>query len=360
MSSNPHRQFAVRVAIALGLTLLAVAIGWITFVTLHVLLLLFAAVVLAVFLASNAHWISHWTRMSYGASLAAQLIVLTALLIAAGALLANPISQQVAALSEKLPESLSRVEEWARQWEVGNRVLDRVMNPSEMVANGADVVQPARSVLTGLTTVIAGLAIFLFIAIYLAASPELYRIGILKLVPIAHRPRAAEVLGRVGYVLLWWTYGKLLEMVLVGGLTFIGLWLLGVPLAMTLALLAALMAFVPNFGPVIALIPAVLLALLQGPATAGWVVALYIGVQTLESYFVTPLVQQRTVELPPVLTIMAQVMLALLAGFLGLATATPLVAVVLAVVQMLYVNDVLGDRTVEPSEPEKTVGLDQA
>ena len=360
MSSSSHRRFAVRVAIALGLTLLAVTIGWITFVTLHVLLLLFAAIVLGVFLASNAHWISHWTKMSYRASLAAQLIVLTASFIAAGALLVDPISQQIAALSEKLPESLARVEGWARQYEIGDRLLDRMMNPSQMMEDGVNVIQPARSALSGMTSVVLGLAIFLFIAIYLAASPELYRIGILKLVPIAHRPRAAEVLGRVGYVLLWWTYGKLLEMALVGGLTFIGLWLLGVPLAMTLALLAALMAFVPNFGPVIALIPAVLLALLQGPATAGWVVVLYIGIQTLESYLVTPLVQQRTVELPPVLTIMAQLMLALLAGFLGLATATPLVAALLSVVQMLYVNDVLGDGTVEPQEQEKSVGIDQA
>lgn len=99
----------------------------------------------------------------------------------------------------------------------------------------------------------------------------------------------------------------------------------------------------PNFGPVVAAVPAVLLGLLSGPGTALWVLGLYTAIQIVESYVVTPLVQERTVSLPPGLTITAQVILGATSGVLGLALATPLLATGLVLVRRLYVEDVLGD-----------------
>jgi predicted PurR-regulated permease PerM len=134
----------------------------------------------------------------------------------------------------------------------------------------------------------------------------------------------------------------------IGVLTALGLWLLGVELALTLGLLAALLTFIPNLGPVLALVPAVLLALMHSPTRALYVTLLYLAIQTVESYVLTPLVQRRTVSLSPALTITAQVALGVLLGGLGLVLATPLTILLLVLIQMLYIEDTLGDSVKVP------------
>jgi predicted PurR-regulated permease PerM len=132
-------------------------------------------------------------------------------------------------------------------------------------------------------------------------------------------------------------------MSLVGILTALGLWLLGVPLALILGLIAALLEFVPYIGTILSAVPAILLALLQGPMQALWVVLLYFVIQSIESYLLTPLVQQRVVSLPPALVLAAQVLMGVLFGAWGIILATPLTAALLVLVQMLYIEDILGD-----------------
>jgi predicted PurR-regulated permease PerM len=124
---------------------------------------------------------------------------------------------------------------------------------------------------------------------------------------------------------------------------------LGRGLLLALISLAGLLNFVPNFGPVIAALPAVLIAFLQGPQHALYVALLYVTVQMLDGYLLTPLVDRRGVELPPALTISAQVLLGLLFGFVGLLVASPLAATVMLLVKMLYIEDVLGDPIMQES-----------
>lgn len=168
--------------------------------------------------------------------------------------------------------------------------------------------------------------------------------GLLKLIPLGYRPRAAEVLDESGSTLRAWLLAKLLEMLLIGVLTTLGLWLLGIQLALVLGLIAGLLSFIPNIGPVLAVIPALLLASLEGGRTVLYVAALYLFIQALESYVFTPWMQQRIVSVPPALTIAVQLLFGLLAGTLGLLLATPLAAVGMVLVRMLYVEDLLGDR----------------
>ena len=150
---------------------------------------------------------------------------------------------------------------------------------------------------------------------------------------------------------LWhWLGGRFGLMILNGGLTALGLWLLGVPLAPTLGLIAGLLNFVPNFGPWIAAVPAVLIAFLQSPQQALYVALLYLILQSIDAYLLTPLVDRKSVELPPVLTITAQVLLGLAFGFIGLLLASPLTAAAMILVQKLYVEDVIGDRVSETNK----------
>ncbi len=152
-----------------------------------------------------------------------------------------------------------------------------------------------------------------------------------------------EVLGALGYTLRWWLVGRFLTMAVNGLFSGIGLWLLGIPLALGLGLLTALLNFVPNIGPILSMIPAVLLALAEGPDKALYVLVLYLVLQNLEGFVLEPLVQQCTVALPAAIVIGSQVLLGVLLGSLGVLLATPLIACLFVLVKLLYVRDTLGD-----------------
>jgi predicted PurR-regulated permease PerM len=198
----------------------------------------------------------------------------------------------------------------------------------------------------GLLEGLVALFVVVVVGIYLAAQPRFYLDGLLMLFPHAKRPRLREVAARVGFTLRWWMIGQLVPMLAIGAITAIGLKLIGVELWLILGLLTGLFNFIPNFGPLIAGVPAVLLALAspeQGPQKALWVVALFVASQNLEGYVLTPLVQRRAVQLPPALTILTQVLLGMLLGAIGVVLAAPLTAAAVVMVKMLYVEDVMGD-----------------
>ena len=127
----------------------------------------------------------------------------------------------------------------------------------------------------------------------------------------------------------------------IGVTTAIGLWLLGVPLAFALGLLTAFLNFVPTFGPLIAAVPTALVALTVSPMTAVYAVALYTAAACFDGYVVTPLVQMRISEMPPALLLVAQVLMGVLAGQMGLVLAAPMLAATLVLVRMAYIEDVL-------------------
>lgn len=296
------------------------------------LLLLFVAVLLAVGLNAPAARLARHTSISYGWWLLIVITVLVAAVAATSWAVAPAVAAQADEVRERVPELLELARSRLGQYQWGRDLLES--NP------GVDDVASSRRLWTGLagafsTTfgALANLVLILFVGLYLAVEPGLYQRGLLFLVPEGSRARTAALLTECGSVLRYWLFGTLLSMSIIGVLTFIGLTLLGVPLALILALIAALFAFVPNIGPVLAAVPAVLLSLLDGPRLALYVALLYIGVQTVESYLITPFIQRKTVSLPPALTITAQFLLGIMAGGLGLFVATPLAAIGLTVVR---------------------------
>jgi predicted PurR-regulated permease PerM len=170
------------------------------------------------------------------------------------------------------------------------------------------------------------------------------------------------VLHALRFTLQWWLIGQAAAMTLVAVLTTGGLLIIGVPAALALGLFAGMAEFVPTFGPLAAAVPALISSAQQEESTLLAVALLYLGVQTLEAYVVTPLVQSRTVHLPPVLTIFAQIFLGFLLGFIGLLVAVPLTAAGMVLVKMLYVEDTLGDHSLEvegeDEAKEQTAGED--
>jgi len=118
---------------------------------------------------------------------------------------------------------------------------------------------------------------------------------------------------------------------------------MGIRLALALGILAALFDFIPNIGPVLATAPAVLIAFMQSPLKGLYVLILYFIIQQVESFLITPIIQQKTVKLPPALSIVTQLLLTFVLGAIGLVIASPLLAIVLVVIRMIYIEDFLGD-----------------
>jgi predicted PurR-regulated permease PerM len=185
---------------------------------------------------------------------------------------------------------------------------------------------------------VAGILIVLFGGLYLTIEPSLYARGVARLVPPRNRERVAEALLASGRALRRWMAGTAVNMVIVGALTTVGLLALGIPAALALGLIAGLLEFVPIFGPVIAAVPALAVALIISPVHALWVLLLFLAIQQLESNVITPLVMKGAVRLPPALTMMFQVLMAVLFGFLGLLLAVPLLAATVVLTRRLYVE----------------------
>lgn len=340
-----NRRILGGAAVVVGLVV-GVVFVW---AAIDLLLLIFAAVLVAQQLLALGDALRRWTGLPHGWALAAVCLALAGLLVLGGILLAPSIAEQAGRLAESLPGSLEQARAMLQASQFGAWLSDVIPSNAELkdmlvrTAGGMSTWRRMTGVLTTTVGTVASAVLVAFLGLFFAAQPRKYHDGLVRLVPPDRRARAREVLGRVGETLRWWLLGKALSMTLVGTLSALGLWLLEIPLALTLGLIAALLGFVPNFGPVIAVVPAALIALSHSAASAGHVLLLYLGIQTVESYVITPLVQQRTVSLPPGLLLGTQVIVGGLLGALGLALSTPMLAVAVVLVDMLYVEDVLHD-----------------
>lgn len=317
-------------------------------------LLAFAAVLVAIVLRAEAEWVAERTPLSPGWALAAVVVAHVATLVVGVWLLAGQIADQSRELSDSLAQSVSQVRTWLEAHEWGRAALASVPTTEEPGIGGASVFSRATGLASTVFGVLGDVVIVAVLAVYLAADPRAYERGLLRVVPLRKRKRVGEVLAKLAYTLRWWMIGRLASMIAVGLLTGLGLMLLGIPLSVTVGLLAGLLDFVPNIGPLVAAVPALLLALGHGPERVLAVAALFLVIQTLEGYLLTPLVEKRTVSLRPAVTIAAQVFAALTLGGLGLVLASPLVATAMVLVSELYVRDVLGDDSAQVVADEET------
>ena len=309
--------------------------------TLFVDLLIFAGVLLAVFLSRFSGVLARRSGLSYGLSLVLVLLLLSLLIAGSCWLFAQSVLGQFDQLSRLLSSDFAKLP--AKLPHFISERLTESLDTARLTGN----VDELLGIFSSTVGTLGAIVVVIFFGIYLAIEPPLYRAGLLHLVP----PRQRERIGRLFSIctdVIWsWLLGRLFSMTVIGTATAIGLWTLGMPVPIALGLLAGGLALVPYLGAVSAAVPALLLGVTHGPWNVLYVAILYLAIHILEGYILVPLVQRRASHVPPALALASQLIMGVLAGILGIVVAMPLIAVLIPTVKALYVEDVLDD----PSSP---------
>lgn len=311
------------------------------------LLLFFAGTVLGVALDSIVSAADRCLPGGRGVGVIAMIVVVTLALAGLAWLVVPPLIVQGPGLARSLPAAwemlLQRLETHALLQPLEAQFGD----PSQWIKDSG-LLGRLSDVISGTFDILFNTFVIAFIGIYLAIAPELY----MRVVLYPLRPQRQEamraLLVELGRELRYWLIGRAVAMATVGVATGIGLWLMGISMAFTLALIAGMMSFVPYLGPILALVPALLIAFTESTYLAGSVALLYAFIQTMESYVVTPLIHQRVSAIPPALLLIVQLLGGVFGGMLGVLLAAPLAVVAATAFRLLYVETHLSD-TSEPA-----------
>lgn len=345
-TAGSEAVFVRRVLIVLGLA----ALFFLAWELRSLLLMFFGAVVIASIFRAIADNISRVTGWRSGVATALSIVIVLGSLAALIAVFGAHVRDQMQTLGQQLPAAWEALEKRIGNYGLGNQ-LQRFM--ASITTPGGTSISGFGRTLMSIGTGIADLIVVIFAGIYLATQPNFYRTGVIKLVPPRRRAQVDEAMVESERALRLWLKGQAIAMVVVGMLTGTGLWLLGMPSAFALGLLAGVLEFVPFAGPLIAAVPAVLLSLVAGPEMTIWVCLLYLGVQQFEGNVLTPMIHQYVVELPGVVLLFSLIGFGTLFGTLGIVLAAPLAVVTMVLVKRLYVIDALDTPTPIPGDGKK-------
>lgn len=342
--------FLRRAVLVVALVAAAAALAVLAVRGAYVLLATFAGVLVAVVLNAGARFLGSRTRLPYGYSLAITAVLVTTVLVGAGWALGSQVADQAQEFGEMLPEVATEVRDYLEQQRWGQWLLEQVDGGGEEAGAAGEAGNDEESMGSGQVLAVLGalsnlftyLLVAVFVGLFGAANPKLYVDGIVALTPPARRDDMRDVLAAMGYTLRRWMLGQGIAMLLIGVSTAIVLGLFGIRLALVVGLLVGLLGFIPYLGPIIGIVPVAIVAAPEGAMMLLWVLLAYTALQMVEGYGITPLIFERTVYLPPVFTLVTQIVLGAALGIMGIILATPIAAVLL-VLARAYRRFVLGD-----------------
>lgn len=359
-------RFKSRTVFVFGLVLLIFVMLYALYRTPDTFLLSLAGLLFAVLFHSVAKQIARF--MPYGVALGLTLLALLGLLGLFGLTLGPRINEQLSGLVTFLPTSLGELENMLSNYAWGRWLLDEIplfdgdtnlgeaLSLTTLGATASGIVPRVAGFVGSLSSIAKNVLYVLLISIFFAAGARTYVRGLAKLFPNEGKTR--RVIYRVYATLQGWLLGQFVAMLTVGTLVGLGLWFLGVPFALGLGFIVFLLEFIPTVGPLLASIPALLLASTQGPNTVLWVIGLFVLVEMIEGNLILPLIHKQAVDLPPAVTLFSIFIMGTLFGFLGVLVAAPLAAVSVTLVKMLYVRGEFGREVDLPGEPDKARELE--
>lgn len=320
--------FALRCLVAIALIVGALLLWQLQ----QVMLLLFAAILVAVILKAAAGGLQRLAPLGDTPALLLAAVLILALLGGIGLLFGREMAAQFDALGQTLPGAWDNFVE-----QVG---ADRVRALMERFApEGSTVAGIVQTVLGVVTGALTGLVLAILGGLYLALNPESYRRGMIRLFPNAARARVGRAADATGHSLKAWLVGQLVSMLVVGLLTWGGLTLIGVPSAVALGLIAALLEFVPLVGPIVAAVPGVLIALTMGFESFALVAGLYLLIQQLEGNVLSPVIMRHSVSIPPAVTLFSIFLFGALFGAMGVILGGPLTVAAFVLVRELWLDE---------------------
>ncbi|MCY4073012.1 MAG: AI-2E family transporter [Chloroflexi bacterium] len=357
------RNIAATILIALGLLFAWEIRG--------TLMLTFAAVILVVLFTMPVRLLVDRFEMNRILAILVSVVGFFLVLALIGSSILPTIVTQFTQLTDRvLPQALQRAQDVINSetlteqfpflkdlvnFELNNELVNQVVSQvTDLLGRVGGSVLP---VVGGVANTLLSILIIFFISMYLLAEPELYVNGIIKLTPKWYRHRLRIILRRIDLTLRAWLSVTGVSMIVVGLGTGLGLAMLGIQEWVALGVLAGVLSFIPNFGPVVALIPAVAAAIVQAENNIIWTVVIVYGVSFFQSQVLSPVLASERMNMPAILVLLGQIIFGFFFGFLGLMLAVPLSAVVAVLVDEIYVKDILGDRPKEKVNEDSTEEL---
>ncbi len=330
------------------------------------LFLIFAGILLGVFLNALTEMLGRVTHLGHTSRLAMVCIVLAALFCGVLVLGGSTIAQQATVLSSTIKSQIGNVKGFLEKHGVDTSFLEiggsapatsessaatAPRSPSSsalpsagaIASGGGAIVSQTLKLILGTVGAVGNFFIVLFLGVCFAAQPSVYRLGLLGMMPPRHRPKAAAIVDNISAMLQRWLLAQMITMSAVFAVTWIGLVLIGIPGAFILGVQAGLLAFIPTVGALLGGLIIVLASLASGWVAAASAFVLFLGVHALESYILTPLIQRQAINIPPATLFATQILLGTVFGLWGLALALPLMAIVKVAIDHFRDHDLSPD-----------------
>jgi predicted PurR-regulated permease PerM len=335
-----YRRFVAYAALAVGVVLVPVLIwqlGWI-------LILGFAAILIAILLHVVSEPLQRWTPLPVWADLLVAGLIVVALVVLGGWIFGSQLSGEFTEVVDRVRAGAHQLQDLLHKSQAGQFLLSRLNGTSVSVTGLFG------QVVTTFVTAIEALVVIVMSAAYLAAEPALYRAGVVRLFGPTHEEWANDTIVAVAEGLRYWLLGQFIEMALIGALTTLAVWLIGLPSPLALGVIATLTEFVPYLGPILAAIPALLVAVTGGLDQVIWTLLAYVLIHQVEGNLIMPQIQKRMVYIPPALMLLGIAGVGALAGILGFVFAAPMMVAIFVIVQKAYVRDTLKEDITLPGE----------
>ncbi|HEU5273543.1 MAG TPA: AI-2E family transporter [Xanthobacteraceae bacterium] len=334
-------EFVVRCFIAIAIALVPVLV-WYLF---DVILIAIAALLISALLELGADPLMRWLKAPRHLALAISGLVILAIVAGTAYLFGSRMAVEFQDVLQRAASGQSNIVNSIQSSNLGKMLLGHVQQ-------GVNLVGLIPSVFKISAGLIGALLVAVVAGVFFAAQPNLYLYGLVQLFPPRLHREVEETIVAVGTSLRLWLLGQLIEMVMIGALSTLAVWMIGLPSFLALGLIAGIAEFIPYVGPIIAAIPAILVAATQGFDAVIWTIVAYLLIHQAEGHVVMPFIQRYMVFIPPAVILLGIAAIGSLFGVAAIPLASPLAVLIFVLVKKLYVRDTLGEETPVPGEED--------
>jgi predicted PurR-regulated permease PerM len=332
-------EFTKRSAIFIALALTPILVWWLF----DVIVVVIGAILTATLLDLCARPFQRLAAPRPVALLASGLLII-GVIGGVGYLFGAGVGSEMQEVFRRIEEARQSIDKALHESAFGNLLLSHISNANVPLA------QLVGGIFRISATFLLAVIVTFFAGVYLAAQPTLYRDGVSMLFPFEMRSTVDETIDHLADGLRLWLQGQLMQMAIIGLLSGLAVWVIGLPSPVALGVIAGACEFIPYLGPIVAAIPAVLVAVTLTPSAIAWTVTAYVLIHQTEGHLVMPLIQRQMVYIPPAVMVLSIAAISSLFGLVGTIFAAPLTVTLFVLVKKLYVRDSLGERTALPGE----------